>query len=301
MQLGSFIMRALLGLPKSFLSQNSRLATALLFALAAVLGSGFSSFAEAATVTQVKGANVLIDGADSGGITEGTKYFVVVGGKKSAVIQITKVKGSKAIAKIIKGTAAAGGSVVGAAKGGKTAGRKRRSEENTPFGDMTVGAYLGYSMDSQTVKQTNTTLSMSGSGISLKGFGDLPISGSLGATVRAGFEQFGVTTSANGTSYSTKITYLTGDLLLRYHFMEGSIVPFASIGVGIYFPMSKSSNSLIESQISATTVLLVNAGLNYSVTDAIYVSGIAEYGLFPPSGQVTTNVISLRGGVGYHF
>jgi hypothetical protein len=266
--------------------------------------------AQAARVTVVKGQQVLVDlQGSSTAVMEGEKYFVVVGGKKKAVITITQVKGGKAKGKILKGRAEVGGSLLAAGGGGSGGGggRSHSGGGGGMFGDMTIGGLVGFAMDSQTVSTTCGTgnpiesIAMSGSGFSAKGFGDLPISGPLGVIGRAGIEQFNVSGNSTCGGVKTSIMYVTADLLLRYRFMEGSVQPFGQVGLGLHFPMSKTSDVLDVSKISATSVFFFGAGLNYYISPTMYVQALAEYGLFPPSTDVKTSLIAIRGGVGIKF
>lgn len=270
------------------------------------------SRADAAQVSKANAKQVVLklDGAES--LTVGQRMVVMVGGKKKAIVEISKVQGSQALASIVKATPGSlvGGTAVilgGGSSGGdngggstKSASRrgKRRSGGAGPLGDLTVGGLLGYSMDSQAVNGSP----MTGSGISLKGFADVPISGGLGAVARAGFEQFSASGTVNNLNAKTTITYLTTDLLIRYSFTKAAFSPFVAGGLGIHFPLSKtSSNALDVAKISATTVFLFNGGANYVISDTMYVQGLLEYGMFPPSNSVSTHFISLRGGVGFRF
>ncbi len=270
--------------------------------------------AHAAKVTQANAKAALIDLEGSSDIKAGDQYYVVVGEKKVAIIEITVVKQNKAKAKIIK--MKAGTNLVGATltpkKGGAVASSKgkRGSDSSGGLTGITFGALLGYGMDSQSVNATNSAgtiseaISMSGSGFSLKGFADLPIAGSLGVMARAGFETFNVSgSSVNfcGRSCSTAITYLSGDLLVRYFIMEGFWTPYVAGGLGLHYPLSKSSNVLDTTRVATTTVFFLTAGSNINLSDSTYIPIQLEYGLFPPSNDVKTSIIELRVGYGMKF
>jgi hypothetical protein len=266
--------------------------------------------AHAARVTVVKGQQVLVDLAGSSTpVMEGEKYFVVIGGKKRAVITITQIKGGKAKGRILKGRAQVGGTLL-ATSGGRSrgGGGGGGSSSGGMFGDMTLGALGGYAMDSQSVTTictatggTAETIAMSGSGFSAKAFGDMPISGPLGVIGRAGIEQFNVSGNSSCGGVKTSIMYVTADLLLRYRLMEGSFQPFAQVGLGLHFPMSKTSDVLDVNKISATSVFFFGAGLNYYTSNTMYIQALVEYGMFPPSTDVKTSMIAVRGGVGMKF
>ena len=309
-----FLSRTLLAsLPSSI---GSSISKSILCGLALASLSLVSPNAEAARITRVKGSQVMIDLEGSSEYTEGGRYLVIVGGKKKAVVEITKAKGGKAIGKVLKGTAAIDGTLqaLGGGSGGgstKTASKSRRSRSNRDrsssdsFQDLTVGAVLGLGLTSQSVTATNQsnqseTISMSGSGFSLKAFGDLPISGNLGAIGRVGLEKFGVSgTPQAGGDVKTDIMYITADLLLRYTFLDGDFKIFPLGGLGLHYPISKSSDVLNVQQISATTIFFLGGGLQYKFSDTMYATATAEYGLFPPSNDVKTSLIAIRGGVGW--
>lgn len=271
-----------------------------------------ASSSEAARVTKVGGRKVLIDGSDSEvALSQGGRYVVIVDGKRKAIIEITQVKGNKAIGRVLKGRAAVNGTLQ-PLSGAKTASsgsqRSRSGGGGTPFGDLTFGAVAGYAMDSQSVTvtsndgSTSETIAMSGSGFSLKGFGDMPVSGPIGVIGRVGIEQFNVSGSSTSLgSRKTSIMYATVDLMLRYNFMEGDIVPFGAIGLGIHFPLSKTSDVLNTQQVSSTSVFFFTGGLNYKLSETMYLTAMGEYGFFPPSNEVKTSMIAGRAGVGFRF
>lgn len=272
-----------------------------------------ASSSEAARVTKVGGGKVLIDGSDSDvALSQGGRYVVIVGGKRKAIIEITQVKGNKAIGRVLKGRAAVNGTLqpLGGAKTASSGSQRARSGggSDSPFGDLTFGAVAGYAMDSQSVTVTSTdgstseTIAMSGSGFSVKGFGDMPVSGPIGVIGRVGIEQFNVSGSSTSLgSRKTSIMYATVDLMLRYNFMEGDIVPFGAIGLGIHFPLSKTSDVLNTQQVSSTSVFFFTGGLNYKLSDTMYLTAMGEYGFFPPSNEVKTSMIAGRAGVGFRF
>lgn len=272
-----------------------------------------SSHAEAARITRVKENQVMVDLEGSSDYAEGSRYIVIVGGKRKAVIELSKIKNGKAIGKVLKGKPAQDGTLTpmgGGSAPSKSASKSRRTRARDSggdsFSDLTVGAVLGFASDSQTVTSTATptqpagTISMSGSGFSLKAFADLPISGNLGAIGRVGLEKFSVKgTFPNGEPTATDITYLSADLLVRYNFLEGAIKVFPLAGLGIHYPISKTSGPLNVQQISATTIFFFGGGAQYKFSDNMYAVASAEYGLFPPSNDVKTNLIAVRGGVGW--
>ncbi len=309
----------------------------------------FSS-AQAARITKVKGKKVLVD-IENSDIQEGQKYFVVVDGKKIAVILVSQVKNGRALADITKGhaevdagvepvkksaaksddapkagddNAAADGDAASKSEGDKAAGegqdtssgggdkeassnddmvlKKKESAKKGSGPGLSVGVLLGYAMDSQTLPDPNgASVAMTGSGYSLKAVIDYGFTPRIGVIARLGVEQFNLTGSSTLGSWTTSITYLTTDALLRFNFTTSKFVPFFELGLGVHYPLSKSSNILNVPQISATTVLFGGLGFNYNMSKKTFLTLLAEYGYFPPSNNISTSLITFRAGGGMHF
>ncbi|CAN5695164.1 hypothetical protein BH10BDE1_BH10BDE1_01600 [soil metagenome] len=274
----------------------------------------FSNSASASTIEKVRGtqAIVVFDGGEQP--SPGDKFFAMEGGKKKAVIEVVQFKNGKAKVKIAKGKAKEGMTLVAAgSKGGASAsadpdagaegsskGKKkmRNAGAATLYKDMTIGVVVGYAMDSQSVTPTgSTTQAMTGTGYSAKAFADIPVMGSLGLLTRVGVEQFSVTAG----TFNSSIMYGAADLLLKYAFGESGFVPFAMAGLGLHFPISKTSNILQPNNISPTTVFYGGAGFNYALGGSSYFQLTGEYGMFPPSNDVSTSFISVRTGMGFRF
>ena len=278
--------------------------------LAAIISSFILSIiligpsAEAAKVTQVgKGqALISIESGDSPNV--GDLYFVMVNGKKKALVQVTQVKGKRAKVIVKKGTPQVGAELslarAGGGGSGKSASSGRRGRKGALDG-VYIGGMLGFNKASQSVKTSSgdSTISMAGSGFSAKAFADVNITGGLGALLRFGVEQLNLSGSTTTTNYSTKIMYLSGDLLLRYRFLSGAWQPYIAGGMGLHFPITKSSNALQD--IPTMTVFFGDLGVNYNLSRTSYVTVLGEYGLFPASSDVTTSFIAGRVGYGIRF
>lgn len=279
--------------------------------LAVIASLSCASQAFAARVTKVKGEQVLMEldgeGAD---YAEGGRYLEIVDGKRKAVVEISKIRGQRAIGKVLKGTAQEGGtlaplSVATATKTTTTraerAAKRHRSRKGGPFSGLSWGGELGYGSTSQNVTLgTGETVAMTGSSFSGKVIGDYPITTDFGLIGRVGFENFAVAgRSATLGDVKTSILYVDADLLLRYHFLEGNFHPFPLLGMGLHVPMSKTSGVLQVDLIRPTTIFFIGGGVNYVLSDSMYIHATAEYGYFPPSTGVTTSLIAIRAGVGF--
>jgi hypothetical protein len=290
--------------------------TVLIFMLALVAPK-----VNAGTIDKLKGAVgiVTLDAAD-GNPAVGAKFFAMENGKKKALLEIVQVKNGKAKVKVLKGKPAegmtlahAGGKAKAQASGeaadpdaaaadeaeaGSSGKKKMRYAGGAAvFQSMTVGILGGYSMDSQTVNLSGATTALSGTGFSAKGFIDVPVTSSLDLYSRIGAEQFNVT----GGTAKTEILYAVVDLLLKYNFSNSTFVPFVMGGLGLHFPLSKTSNNLNVNQISSTTVFYGGGGINWLMGGSTYLQFTGEYGMFPPSNDVSTSFISIRTGLGFRF
>ena len=85
---------------------------------------------------------------------------------------------------------------------------------------------------------------------------------------------------------------------MKFAFSDGDFQPFVSGGMGLHVPMSNSSNVLVN--ISSTSVFFGNVGANFRSGDMFY-TALFEYGLFPPSQTVSTTIMALRAGAGWHW
>ena len=95
--------------------------------------------------------------------------------------------------------------------------------------------------------------------------------------------------------------YAAADLLLKYGFTDSTFVPFVMGGLGLHFPISKTSNILDINRISSTTVFYGGAGINWLIGGSTYLQVTGEYGMFPPSNDVSTSFIAARFGLGFRF
>jgi outer membrane protein W len=95
--------------------------------------------------------------------------------------------------------------------------------------------------------------------------------------------------------------YGTLDLTARYLFTTGRMRPWLGFGIGLLFPVTKSSTALSASSIGTTNVMQFQGGLDFAVGQTMYVPISVEYGLLPKSDQVDAHWIALRVGLALPF
>lgn len=263
----------------------------------------------AADITKVKGNKVLInlDGTEA---TEGDVFFALDGsGKRKGLLKIDKIKGDKAIANITKGKAQVGWTITKRApKGGDSiTPSSHRSSGGGAHGDVFFGGMLGMGMDSAEVTlDTGNVATLSGMGISFKGFFDYRLFPSIWFRGFAGVENFNgegknICGTGGTSKCDVKIMYLTMDFWGRYVFSEKDFRPWLGGGFTLLFPMSKSSSAIIESSITTTSTYGVGGGVDWFISPTSFIPVQVEYQLFPSSNQAKASIIAGRIGYGMSF
>lgn len=197
----------------------------------ATLVFSFSIHALAASVTQVKGTRVLLN-LEGDSIAAGAKVFLLnANGKRVAIVNVTSVKGDRAVGTVTKGKAQAGFTVQTAAGGSSApsssaAAAKNSSDdsssEEAPTRSTVVrsgsrsgsgnsklsgGVLVGFGMQSMSLTaqydpdgggvqpNRSESASLKGSAISIKVFGDYDLSDSFTIRLAVGLEPFKATGS----------------------------------------------------------------------------------------------------------
>jgi hypothetical protein len=266
--------------------------------------------AYAGSITRTKGKAVEITLDQGEDYVKGdTVYSYSSNGKKIGKITIVKIKNGKAIGKIAKGSAHQG-NLVKMSQGKKGTDKSTDEEvESTSAGDKSkwrVGFVLGYASNSQTLKSTLGTLDMTGTSILYKAYADVPVSGSVGAIVRAGMDNFNVETTTANTGLcagnpkcTTKISYFVGDFLIRYAFGSGTFMPFVHAGIGVMIPSSKSSNALDQAKLGMETPGYLGGGFYYQISPTLWIPATVELKIIMPNSQ--QNTMSIHGSTGVMF
>jgi hypothetical protein len=286
-----------------------------------VLGT-FASSAFAAEVIKVKGKSALIDLKGDPAAPGDLFYAVKPDGKRAAIIKISKVKGEKAIGKVLKGKAASGYTLELKPSEVAQKSRPKRSSDDPsseptsePVGGKRSywGGYFGFAQDSMDVNVNDFVsgtfrekASLSGNGFSAKGLFDYELFPQVwfrGTTGLEGFSVSGKTACGvnNAEACNADIYYLSFDFLGRYVFSEGSARPWIGAGVGLLFPVSKKATALDSSSISTTNVMILAGGLDWFMSPKMYIPISLEYGLLPKSDEVEATWIALRAGFAVPF
>lgn len=293
--------------------------------LALLSATLWTSHCLAASVANVKGQKVLI-ALDGDTASEGEEFFLInpETNKKTAIIRIQKVKGSKALAEVIKGRASQGYTLQAKAPTKMSADVPLPSEENSPNSSNSSSSNSGYLrtlkdsygitgsyiMSSMTadVSYTDvlgthrTSASMNGSGFGIGGYYDYVFNTNLAGRAFAGIEQYNVSGTApeaackGSTACDAKINYLSLYGLLKWYVFDGPYRTWVGGGAGYLLALSKSSSALNESQISTNQVFTLAIGCDIQRNRKNYIPLSLEYNLFPSSSTVKASMIVIKGG-----
>lgn len=275
----------------------------------------FSFSAHAGKVMKVKGEKVYILFDQEDPFAEGD-YFLLNNdeGKKLGLVQLKKVKGLKAVGVLKKGKANKGYTTTFKAAGKKakkesvavTDDSSSVSEENdSTYPSSRMGVLVGYGMASQDVDQGAQGISsQSGSSIAVRGVYDYPLFSSVYIRGMAGGEFLSVsgdgaplTAPSTRTTIGTDITYLALDALFHWSVMKGASSNLYLIGgMGILYPMSKTSDAILEDSIDSLAIGEFGAGFEFKLNGYSLPFEISYY-YFPSGEDVKTNVISLKLGL----
>lgn len=271
--------------------------------------------AMAAKVTIVKNNKVML-ALEGESLAPGAQLYIInEQGKKVAIVQLTQVKGDKAVGQILKGSAKVGHTTQ--AKGGTTAAAGAAGTEDYYNNKLNQRAHTGnsygivggYLMNNMTINASGLNTTMSGSGFGALGYFDYALSSSFVGRAMVGMEQYAVAGSNTATSpvnctadCDVKLTYLSMYGYARWNFLQGNYKSWLGGGVGYLYPTGKASTAFKNSsQLQANQIFVLSAGMDIRLSAKTYIPVSLEYGLFPSSPTVTANIIFLRAGYAWNL
>lgn len=277
----------------------------------------------AANVTKVKGKQIILK-MDGDSLSAGQKMYLVSGGKKIAWVEVTKVRGTMALATILKGKAVVGATTSGASGASATAstrpddsGSSRRRGSN-PFMGPRWGMYVGLAMNSMALTAQynpgvprSASLTMSGMSFNAKGFYDYDYSDLITIRAGAGMESFsakGSVTSAlgdicgDGTTKDCKADFMYLDLdgMAQFNLSKSASSRYwAGIGYAFLITMSKSINIPNLSTTGSTNQMItIGGGADFALSGGNFIPVSIEYGYIPGENVKASSII-LRTGYGF--
>lgn len=259
----------------------------------------FSSQAFAGVVQQVKNGKVLIS-LEGTPAQVGEQFFALnENNKKTAILEVTAVKGDRAVAKITKGTTKPADTLlskgVGPVTSTKAAPEKKSASESTFIRHdlKKLAVNLKISTDAiSTLQQDSTnpfpnkeTVDMKGSNIGVNVTMGIPLSKTLSIQGFAGYEMLKVTGTAlrlvcdgkTTTDCNADISYLTVGALGRLTYASNSMQYWAGAGIGFKQPIAKKSTALTLDNISLANTAIIALGLDYHLSNTKFIPVSFEY------------------------
>ncbi len=133
----------------------------------------------------------------------------------------------------------------------------------------------------------------------------ITLRGTLGFEVLsvAGQAQFNSCNNKTSTDCNAQINYFSGAALARYDFYKGQQTYWAAAGGALKFPMSKSSTSLREDDISLANSLILSFGLDYSINNKYFIPVSFEYHYSLNTSDTVPEIsqMALQAGYGMQF
>lgn len=293
----------------------------------------FTYNAFAYKVIKVKNKKLLIRLSPGESLQKKDTFYVINHrGKKKAIISIIKVRGSKAIAKILKGKAKAGWSLQvrkrRSASNKQKINRKRptesyaskatnasnfyRKKQKNPFNHLSF--LWGLSLNSLKINDSTH------SGTSVFNFETgttffLPNRPMFGLKILSSSENFTLEATCTSaadvtTDCNANILYLGGGALAVIRVpLARKFSLWGGVGIKLLIPISKEVTKLEsdysylnEDSIKLTSALLISGGFKFNFNHKLSIPFNISYTAFPSSDDVTGHsVINFQTGLVYHF
>ncbi|MBE8221562.1 MAG: hypothetical protein HAW60_02415 [Bdellovibrionales bacterium] len=294
----------------------------------------FTYNAFAYKVIKVKNKKVLITfSADESIQVKDTFYVISNRGKKKAIISVTKVRGGKAIATILKGRAKEGWSLRvrkrRAAKKtrkknsyGSTNRRSSNSYANTSSssGSKKLFNHLSFLWGTSLNNLTTKNSKVAHSGTSFFNFETsttffLPKKPMFGLRILSNSENFTLETRCPSLGIcKAEIVYLGGGALAVIQIpVTNKFSLWGGLGAKLLIPISKKITPtpsstpdnykyISEDSIKLTSTLLVSGGMTFNFTPKFSIPLNINFTMFPPSDNVSPHYsLNFQTGLVYHF
>lgn len=243
------------------------------------MGVAFYSFSpvQAGTVESLKGAKVIFDFNGEAAPNPGDKYFILDShsNKEIGLVQVLKIKGARALAKLIKGRGRAGDATE-LAQEKVERHRRKESEESSESamirpqnrndhqgaGIKVYGVGIDLTMTSRYLNLPSVgSGSFAGNAIGYRFVVDYPLAPPWVLLGSVGIHPFSVsgTASLDSTSFAYKEShsYLAIEALGRYLLEGRTTGVWIGGGLGLYLP--SSSSSTLSSEKAKTEILPIGS------------------------------------------
>lgn len=254
-------------------------------------------------ITQVKGRKFIATG-DVQAHESGEELFLSdpATGKKRAKVRITRVRGDRLLGEILRGRMQTGETLEPALD---------LEALRTP--PVAVGRYwwgggAGFRTTTMQSIIANTTVSMTGSGLVFDGTFGWFLTPSWRLRILASYVPLKVSGTVtlpictNSATCSAEINYLALRPNLDFVLPLGAKWDLAAGGgMGLYLPMTKSSNILDANKIAFTQTYEAAVGVDYKLSAGKRIHALFEYIMFPSSDTVKLQQMGLSVGMSVMF
>ena len=269
--------------------------------------------ARAAEVLLVKKKNVVLKLSEEERtqLSKGDRLMFYDGKKARARIEIVKIKGAKAQAKILKGKVKKNYTAQRQDQEPKQAKKQRPRKDKaaakgktppatTELKKWQFGISGGLHMQTLSINLGVENVSATGMNFAFKGlvqrnWQNFAITGLIGYE---GFSSKGEATTNlcnNSTSCETAIDYLSSQIWGKWYISRNHTSFWAGAGSAFNFPLKASSSALNEEGIGLTNLFLIGGGADLKVGSAVVPLWL-EFALLPQSETVQGNYIGIKAG-----
>tara|TARA_B100000749_G_scaffold280898_1_gene280885 strand:+ start:82174 stop:83028 length:855 start_codon:yes stop_codon:yes gene_type:complete len=263
--------------------------------------------AQAGRIVKVKGNKALVKLSKSDNFKKGQTIPVYTKkGKLVGKVKIVSVKKGRAVAQIVGKSKLKRGLFVRAKS-------KSKPNKERPTGQaIMVGGIIGMQSDTMTVeKEGDPTRDLAGSGFSVKAFADFPLTSTWNLRAGVGLQQLSTKDAGDSTCLDSdsnpavcevNINYFSADGLIRYMFSEGSFRPYAGAHLGLLVPTGSDVTAIDEDSVASTSFYGVSFGFDWHFGNGnSMIPFQVDYGLYPPSEDVSASSLIIKVGYGFRW
>lgn len=222
----------------------------------------FSSLALSGTVAKSTNRKVIVD-FDGETIPEPNSRIYILDQethKEVGLVEIQKVKGTRALGKILKGRANPGDTTDIAQS------RKHREEEREPADEsqvthtisrpknrtsyVTYGVGADFIYTSMYLKNSDGDGSVTGNGLGVRAAIEYPMSYNWVLSGSLGLHPLNVTSTTSGYDFTVATNYLGTEAIARYALDKRNEGLWLGGGLGYYFPMSSNLSTKPKSELT---------------------------------------------------
>lgn len=281
----------------------------------------------AASVEKVKNDKILVNLEGQPAQIDSEFYLLSDEGTKKGQIRILQVKGSKAIATLIKGKAAPGMTLTPLEDHRQKSSKKKKNQDPSEDDNYTdsdivtfkkktipIGILVGYATDTMSMTGTKSgisaSLAMTGTAYSVKGFYDYVLNPSLSLRFIGGIDGFNASSSTTSTvvcngesTCSVKLSYLAFEGHALWNFWKSGLKKMW-VGGGYAFMLTSSASSNIanfDTTGKTNSLYLFTLGMDWGLSKTNYIPIALQYGSYPAGGGVSASQIALISGYGIQY